>query len=475
VQLAAERVRQLLQHVIYLLPTAKPGSISETLRAAAMLGVRPTEVELQQLMQHFFQALPAAKDVHVADALRAAAIWSVPLTPGEVRRLVRHLVSLLPHVSPYGVATTLWAVCVLGVRPSDGQLQQLMQHMAQMSSIHLCHVSMTLCALAELKHTATSDQLHHLLGCLQRQLLDAPPRDIARALSACGHLRFTPLQLLLTFEQQLAQVGALVAGLTPKHAATIARACDQLGHKGTALPGMLLQQAVSRLQDGNAEMYDVPSLALFSWSPAVLDLQQYVPHVLQLAAACKPKWDSATPTAMNQLFQVHLWLQGIQTPATVPASHAKGLLTVLSQQEVQQCQDSWEQALAEGLESADTSRLQRSMFAAAQAQPEGTWQHPPVWQQRTADGAFSIDVAATSSSGVRLAIELVKPNHSVQPAGTFSGPVQFRHRALAARGYVPVSVSILDWDKLRDAQQRQEFLLVRVQSALQSAVAPNSS
>lgn len=229
------------------------------------------------------------------------------------------------------------------------------------------------------------------------------------------------------------------------------------------------------LQDGNAGMYDLPSLALLCWSAAMLDLQQYVPHVLQLAAACKPGLGSASPIALSQLNQVHLWLQDIQMPAAGPASQAKGLLSVLSPHEVQQCKDSWEQALAEGLESARTSCLQRSLFAAAQAQPEGTWQHPPAWQQRTADGAFSIDVAATSSSGVRLAIELVKPSHIVQPAGTYAGRILFRHRALAARGYVPVSISHLEWAKLRNAQQEQEFLCARVQAALQSAAAPNSS
>lgn len=99
----------------------------------------------------------------------------------------------------------------------------------------------------------------------------------------------------------------------------------------------------------------------------------------------------------------------------------------------------------------------------------GTWRHPPVWQQRTADGAFSIVVAATSNSGVRLAIELVGRHNIVQPDGTFTGSTQFRHRVLAARGYVMASISHSDWARAGDPEKEVQYLNTRLQAALQSA------
>jgi hypothetical protein len=162
---------------------------------------------------------------------------------------------------------------------------------------------------------------------------------------------------------------------------------------------------------------------------------------------------------------VHLWLLDSQLPAP-----GQGLLGVLSQQQLQQCKDSWEQQLTNSTTATKASNLHKSVFAAVVALPACTWQHTPVLEQCTADGALSIDIAATTMSGVRLAIEVDGPSHFVQPKRTYDGPTLFRNRALAARGYVLVSIPYWEWDKLRGAaQKQQQYLLDKLQAAAAAA------
>jgi porphobilinogen deaminase len=92
-----------------------------------------------------------------------------------------------------------------------------------------------------------------------------------------------------------------------------------------------------------------------------------VPQVLQLVSACPQVWAAAVDVTaadanLGQLYQVHLWLLDSRLPAP-----GQGLLGVLSQQQLQQCKDSWEQSLTESTSSAKASNLQRSVFAALQA------------------------------------------------------------------------------------------------------------
>ena len=205
-------------------------------------------------------------------------------------------------------------------------------------------------------------------------------------------------------------------------------------------------------------------LSTLCWVAAVLDVQHLVPQVLQLAAATGCLWgDNLRGDEMRQLHQVHLWLLDSELP--VPG---QGLSGVLSQQQLQQCQASWEELLVFNAQQQVTD-LQQSVFAAVQQLPAGTWQKQPQLEQPTPDGAFSIDITATTAAGVELAIEVDGPSHFIQPGNTLEGGTQFRNRALAARGYVVVSIPYREWSALRGAAQKQQYLLAKLQPALQAA------
>jgi hypothetical protein len=82
--------------------------------------------------------------------------------------------------------------------------------------------------------------------------------------------------------------------------------------------GALLQQAAIQLRASTGD-YVIQDLCNLCWSATVLDLQQTVPQVLQLAAASSVLWHTAIAENLQQLYQVHLWLLDSQLPNLVRA------------------------------------------------------------------------------------------------------------------------------------------------------------
>jgi hypothetical protein len=382
--------------------------------------------QLQQLLERFEQLLPQASPQNVSNTLWAVATMQQQVPPKQLQQLLQRFQQLLPQAKPQAVSNTLWAVATMQQQVPPGQLQQLLQH-------------------------------------FQNVLPQAKPQAVSNTLLACAKLQFMPLQLLSALEQQPQQLQKFLAAATPQHLANTAWACGQLGYSSKQLPGVLLQQAVTLLQSrGNAGGFTAQALCNLCWSAAVLDSQQCVPLVLQLAAAASQVWGSVVDEEWQQLYQVHLWLLDSGLPAP-----GQGLSGVLSQQQLQQCGASWEQSLAAATAVSKTSALQRGVFAAAQQLPPDLWQEPPALEQVTADGAFSIDIAATTGAGVRVAIEADGPTHFIQPGNTLEGATLFRNRALAARGYAVLSIPYWEWDALRGADSKQQYLLAKLQAAAQ--------
>jgi hypothetical protein len=359
-------------------------------------------------------------------------MMGVQINAGVVQKLVHHLIKVLPRAKPQEVANTLGAV-------------------------------------ARMRHTLTAAQIERFLAYSQQQLHRYKPQEVAETLWACGRMHCAPLQLLSALEQQPQLLTGLLAAAGPQSLASMAWACGQLGYTGKLLPWALLQQAVQLRQDSRTHSLNMQGVCNLCWCAAVLDLQQYVPQVLQLVPACSELWDTTVEAHWQQLYQVHLWLLDHQLPTP-----GQGLSQVLSPQQLQQCKLSWEQQLQTDTAAAQASDLQRSVFAALRALPGETWQQPPVLEQRTTDGALSIDIAATTRSGARLAIEVDGPTHFVQPGRTFDGPTLFRNRALAARGSALVSVLYWEWNRLCGAAAKQQYLLSRLAAAAQAAQ-PRSS
>jgi hypothetical protein len=339
------------------LQQALPQEVSSTLWAAATLDLQLPDGAVQQLVQRFVQVLPDTNARNISNTLWAAATLNLQLQEGVAQQLVQRFVQVLPDTNAQAIPNTLWAAATMNLQLAEGAIKELTQH-------------------------------------LIRSLPDARPQAISNTLLACGRMQYAPLQLLSALEQQL---DGVLAASVPQDLSNIACACGELGYRGKLLPGALLQQAVQLLQDSNMCSFKMQALCNLCWCAAVLDLQQCVPQVLQLAAAAEHMLSiAASKMDFCQLYQVHLWLLDSKLPAP-----GQGLLGVLSQQQLQQCRDRWEQDLTQNTASAQASDLHRSVFAGVQALPGDTWQGTPVLEQRSADGSLSIDIAAKLHQGRR--------------------------------------------------------------------------
>jgi hypothetical protein len=234
----------------------------------------------------------------------------------------------------------------------------------------------------------------------------------------------------------LAAPGLLVAD-NPQHLANAAWACGQLGHRDEQLMAALLTEAQLELaasrQDGSSKggrNLTTQELCNLCWAVAVLDLQQHVQQVLQLAQACSSQWHSVAPEELKQLWQVHTWLLDFQLAG------GQGLQGSLTEQQLQQCNAAWQQQMQDTLTQAPT-QFQHSVFAAVQRLPVA-WQQQPQMEQLSAgrdgvtpDGALLLDIAGRTAAGVLVAVEADGRTHFRRPDGGLTGPTQYRNKALA--------------------------------------------
>jgi hypothetical protein len=226
-----------------------------------------------------------------------------------------------------------------------------------------------------------------------------------------------------------------------------------LGHNSKLLLGGLLQQAVKLLQQDSSS-FVCQALCNLCWQSLCYDLHQYIPEVLQLATAVSEVLLSAESDGLRQLYQVHLWLLDRKVAAAESAK-GPGLLQVLSPQQLEQCCRTWQGRVADSAIQTPSS-LQQQVFAIIQQLPG--WRVRPQQEVVTADGNFSINIAAETAAGVRLAVEVDGPVQFVRPGHSLDGHTQYRNRALAARGYTVVSIPWWEWNELKGRKARQYYL-----------------
>ena len=435
-----------------------PQDVANVLWAAANLQLQLTAAELQQLLGRCAAVLPDAAPQALSNTLWAVAAMGQQVPQQQLQRFLGRFAAVLPDATPQDVSNTLWAVATMGQQVPQQQLQRLLDRfVALLPNSSPQHVSNTLWAVATMGQQVPPRQLQLVLAAYDKLLPDATPQGVSNVLWACGKFLYVPQQLLQSLQQHPQQLQELITAAGPQELANIAWACGELGYKGQLLPGALLQQVERVLQDGGIGSFTSQGMCNLCWSAAVLDLQQCVPQVLQLAAAASQVFSTASDKGTQQLHQVHLWLLDSQLPTP-----GEGLSGVLTPQQLEQCRGSWEQQQT-ATAKQEASQLQQSVFAALLQLPSDTWQQQPQPEQPTADKACLIDIAAVTASGVKVAIEVEGPQHYVQPNRTLTGTTQSRNRALAARGYAVVSIPYWDWNEQRSTAQQQQYLLAKLQ------------
>ena len=434
-----------------------PQDVANVLWAAANLQLQLTAAELQQLLGRCAAVLPDAAPQALSNTLWAVAAMGQQVPQQQLQRFLGRFAAVLPDATPQDVSNTLWAVATMGQQVPQQQLQRLLDRfVALLPNSSPQHVSNTLWAVATMGQQVPPRQLQLVLAAYDKLLPDATPQGVSNVLWACGKFLYVPQQLLQSLQQHPQQLQELITAAGPQELANIAWACGELGYKGQLLPGALLQQVERVLQDGGIGSFTSQGMCNLCWSAAVLDLQQCVPQVLQLAAAASQVFSTASDKGTQQLHQVHLWLLDSQLPTP-----GEGLSGVLTPQQLEQCRGSWEQQQT-ATAKQEASQLQQSVFAALLQLPSDTWQQQPQPEQPTADKACLIDIAAVTASGVKVAIEVEGPQHYVQPNRTLTGTTQSRNRALAARGYAVVSIPYWEWAALRSTGQQEQYLATKL-------------
>uniref|UniRef100_A0A383V6H2 RAP domain-containing protein n=1 Tax=Tetradesmus obliquus TaxID=3088 RepID=A0A383V6H2_TETOB len=437
-QMEPGQAQQLLAALVRLLPGAEPQHVANSLWAAAELGQAPTEQQLQQLLAALVRLLPDAKPQHVANSLWAVATMGGKVQMQQLQLLLQHLASRLAEASPQGVSNSLWAVAKFAEQLADEQQQQVQQ----------------------------SQQLQHLLAGLTRKLAAANPQDVANSLWVCSQLRVYPAELFAAMDGQQ-QWGRLLPAMTGRNLANTALACAVLGHRDERLLAGLLQHALQLQTRSSGQQLNIQNVCNLCWSVAVQDAQQLAGSVVQLAqaaASSQQQWREFKTEDLMQLHQVHLWLLDGQLVG------GRGLAGALTQQQLQHCSD----ACSESHQTRATqppSAFQQQVFATLQqltAAGQLSWQQQPAMEQLAQpDGACLIDIAGVTAGGVRLAIEADGPTHFLWPDRRLDGRSQHRNRVLAARIQVVVSVPYFEWDDLKGARQKQQYLLQLLNRAIQ--------
>jgi len=449
-QVPAEQLQQLLSALSRQSADLRPQEISNTLWAVATMGQQYPAKQVQQLVSAFSQQLADALPQNISNTLWAVATLGQQVPAKQLQQLLSAFSRQLADAKPQAISNTLWAVATMGQQVPAKQLQQqLSAFSCRLAEAKPQEISNSLWAVATMLHQLSVEQLRGLVEAFTSKLDAAHMQNIANALWACAKQQYTPMQLLTALEQRQHALRQQFTSTAPMHLSSIAHACGQLDYCSQLLPGALLQAAADRCRQEGVKAFDTQGFSNLCWSAAVLDQQQYARQVLELAAACSTVFSGCQAETLQQLYQVHLWLPG-------------GLSGVLTPQQLQQCRKEWELQLAA---NAKASKLQKQVFAAVQQLPPGTLQQQPVMEQRTADGAFSIDIAVTTAAGSQVAIEVDGPWHFLRPGNTLNGPTRSRNRGLAARGWRVMSVPYFEWNELKPGQQQQQaYLLAKLQA-----------
>jgi hypothetical protein len=425
-QVSQQQLLLLADALVRQADTAVPQDISKRVRALGKLGYQMPQQQLSVLLAAFTtqRMLDRAGTQAISNLLLGMAYMGQQLPDSildQLQLLVAAFVSKRSRANPQELANFLWA-------------------------------------MSDLQQQVHAEQLEPLLAAFEQQLHTAAPQAISNVLLACARFRYAPAMLLAACEQQQ-HMQQFLAGAKPQELANTACACVILGHNSGLLLGGVLQQAQKLLQQDSSR-FGCRTLCALCWAVAVLDLPQYTPAALQFAQAASRVWGSAAPEDLQQLYQVHLWLQDL---AAAEGGKGLGLLPVLSQQQLDGCRQAWQGQVVANATAASSS-MQQQVFEALQRLPG--WRVPPQQEKPTDDHNFSIDIFAVTAAGVRLAVEVDGPSHFVSPGNRVNGPTQYRDRALKAWGYTVVSIPGWEWAQLKGTEQRQQYLLEKLKGEL---------
>eukprot|EP00878_Enallax_costatus_P009709 GHUV01010141.1.p1 GENE.GHUV01010141.1~~GHUV01010141.1.p1 ORF type:complete len:931 (+),score=337.08 GHUV01010141.1:213-3005(+) len=360
-------------------------------------------------------------------------------------------------IGPSEIARLTWSVAVTGHQLPKQQSEQLLyQFYRYRKSAGADTVASMLWAVAKMGERPSLQQLQQLLTVFVNKLQSSSFTAVADVTWACAKFGY----LRKDYLSQPTVLGA-VPTATSEQVAQLALACGELGYHCEPLLHAVMKRILQLQRDS-----PVQALVDACWAVALLDLQHNAAEALQLISTVSKQWAQLTgrSTALQQLYQVHLWLQDNQLEG------GRGLLGVLTPQQLQECQAAHRTALTAAAVDAEPWLL-LSVFTALQQLPL-TWREPPQFQQYTSDGAVLVDITARTAQGEQLALFMDDSTSFSQPDGLPIGRVQFRDKLLSARGYRIVSVLAEQWRQLKGQHEQQQQYLLQLVAGQDNASPP---
>lgn len=477
-------VEQLLQRLEQLLTPeqlqrCKCRQLSNIIWACSLLKQHQTPL-YQACLHEFLAKVHSAQSLQcVSNVLYSLAEAQHPIAERQLQQLTAAAgrQELLDTSGPQNISNAIWAIATLQQQVPEQQLQHMVASLLSSSTTLVPQdVSNTLWALAKLQAAAAISltQLQQLEVALVSRFSRPKPMEVSNTLWACAGLLYFPKRLIAALQDQH-MWDELIPAMKLQDLANTGLALGALGHRDVQLMGSILKEAVKHTQQyhqpevgqqqptsrDRSSHFDVQELCNLCWAAAVLDLQESVPQVLSLIKACRQQWDSINAMEVAQIHQVHLWLLDCQ------ATDAQGLGSVLSEQQLQQCSSAWANQLQQ-YAARESTIFQADVFEVLLQLPM-TWQSKPAMEQLSEpDGAVCIDISGVTAEGVKVAVEADGPTHFRRPDLGVGGSTLYRNRALAARGYVVVSVAIHEWRRLQGVQQQIQYLTLLLQQQLAS-------
>jgi len=426
---------------------AAPQALANVVYSAALLQEHGYNINKQQALQLVAALVQKQQDATpqaLANTLWAAATLGLQLPKEHAQQLVAALVQKRQDATPQNLANTLWAAATLGLQLPKEHAQQLVAALVQKRQVaDPQHLANTLWAAATMGLQLPEDYALQLVEALMQKRQDATPQALANTLWAAATMG---LQLRKQHTQQL--VAALVQQreqASPQALANTALALAKPLNGMLGLHDAQLFAALTVAAKPKMQQFTSQAISNLCWAVAVADQQQLFEVAMVRQVAGASMWSSTAAEHLMQLYQVHLWLLDVQKASS-------GLAGALSPAQLQRCREAWEELLQQRAQQG-RSRFEREVYQCCAEQLHSLLTDCSQ-EACTEDGAFSIDVVAThTASGKRLAIEADGPTHFLRPGRHVNGETVSRNRALAARGYVVVSVPYWEWDELKKSDQ----------------------
>lgn len=422
---------------------------------------------LQDILPAFLQRLPSAAPQAVSNVLYAVASSGQQLHPQHVQQFIKRLVDTAGVASPQAISNSLWAVATMQQRIADLHVHYLVGALIAKAMYAKPHeISAVLWALVMLRLRLPEHQLVQLQDALCSKMTEAPLPAVVMAVWACGHFSYLPRQVL-----SHPQLFKFLATAEVQSLVNLAWACGHLGHRDVGLIRAVIQHIQRQLQDKHScQPMQLSLLPTVSWAVAVLGLQQLADDAKSLIA--RVPFDSKNNMQLQQLYQIHMWLQDIQH------GDAHGLLGVLDPAQIQCCRtacsslDTSPQCNNTAVSTASVTSLQQQVFKAL-CSLQMTWQEAPRMEQSSSDGLLVVDIVCRTAAGQLVAIEVDGPSHFVAPDNTLTGPTLYRNAALQARGYNVISIPYFEWTCLGRGRAQKQYLMQRLGTAgVHSGVLP---